>query len=145
MVRVSDALASIYPQFNTIDPDAFVSDALYKMCSENVDYMIVQENDRFIGIITEHDIANKVLYTEKPLSMVPVRSFMNQCLPVATADNTIEYCMQLMERYNIRYVAVYDEFTFKGIVSAQDLMRFTLSKRTAIFDDVKRDEYDWTY
>ena len=62
MERIADVLARKYPQFNTVVPDCLVSDALYQMCSENVDYLIVLEEDKFQGVITDHDIASRILF-----------------------------------------------------------------------------------
>src|SRR3954464_10733754 len=112
MEKIADVLARKYPQFNTVVPDCLVSDALYQMCSENVDFLIVLNDDKFQGVITDHDIASKILFENRPLNKIRVKEFMSRTLPVATSDSTLEYCMQLMERYSVRYIAVYDRFEF---------------------------------
>lgn len=147
MERVADVLGRKYPQFNTVSPNHFVSDALYQMCAENVDHLIVLENDRFSGIVTNSEIANKVLFSDKPLNQVRVQEFMNTNLPVATLEDSIEYCMQLLDRYKSKFVVVYDRFDFKGVVSAQDLMQEALSKRSNIFENqpAAEDPYNWSY
>lgn len=147
MERVADVLARKYPQFNTVSPGHFVSDALYQMCAENVDYLIVLENERFSGIVTSNDIANRVLFTDKPLNQVRVQDFMNTNLPVATMEDSIEYCMQLLERYQSKFLVIYDRFDFKGIITAQDLMQEALSKRHTIFENMPLAEhpYNWSY
>ena len=147
MERVADVLARKYPQFNTVSPNHFVSDALYQMCAENVEYLIVLENDRFSGIVTSSDIANKVLFSDKPLNQVRVQEFTNTNLPVATLEDSIEYCMQLLERYKTTFLVVYDHFDFKGVVTSQDLMQEALSKRHTIFENLSVAEhpYNWSY
>ncbi|HEU4902010.1 MAG TPA: hypothetical protein VFT06_04435, partial [Flavisolibacter sp.] len=62
MEQVADLLTRIYPQFNTAAANCRVSDALYQMCSENVDYLIILEDNKFMGIITDHDIASRILF-----------------------------------------------------------------------------------
>ncbi len=147
MERVADVLCRKYPQFNTVTPNHLVSEALYQMCAENVDYLIVLENDRFSGIVTSSDIANKVLFSDKPLNQVRVQDFMNTNLPVATLNDSIEYCMQLQERYKSKFLVVYDHFDFKGVVTSQDLMQEALSKRSTIFENLPAAEhpYNWSY
>src|SRR5688500_16572309 len=98
MEKVADVLGQKYPQFNTISPGHLISDALYQMCCENVDYLIVIEEDKFAGILTDHDVTNKVLFANKPLNEIMVKEFMNRSLPVASSHDSIEYCMQLLER-----------------------------------------------
>lgn len=129
MDKVLDVLTRKSPQFNTITPETYVSDALYQMCCENIDFLIVLEEDRFQGVISDHDIASKVLFDNRPLNKIRVREFMNRTLPVATSENSLEYCLQLIERYNARHVAIFDSFDFRGVISAHDIMQEMLSKR----------------
>jgi CBS domain-containing protein len=147
MEKIADVLARKYPQFNTVVMDCLVSDALYQMCSENVDYLIVLENDKFQGVITDHDIASKILFEDRPLNKIPVKEFMSRTLPVATPDNSFEYCMQLMERYNVRHLAIFDRFEFRGVVSSYDLMQEAFNKRKGSFEEenIIRQGYPWNY
>lgn len=134
MEKIHDVLRYNHTQFNTITPTATVKDALYKMYCENVDYLIVLEDDQFAGILTEHDVAGKVLFSEKPLQHTIVKEFMTRAVPVVTAEDSLEYGMQLLEHHNVRYLAVYEGFDFQAIVSAQDLMRQALKKRQSILE-----------
>ncbi len=147
MERIADVLARKYPQFNTIVPHCRVSDALYQMLCENVDFLIVIEDDRFQGIITDHDIASRILFEDRPLNKIRVHEFMSRTLPVATSDETLEQCMQLMERYNVRHLAIFDQFDFRGVVSSSDLMHEALSDRSTAFEESvnKRQGYPWNY
>ena len=147
MERVADVLARKYPQFNTVSSDCLVSDALYQMCCENVDFIIVMEDERFQGVITDHDIAAKVLFDDRPLNRIMVREFMNRALPVANSHNSLQYCLQLIDRYNARHLAIFDNFDFKGVVSAHDLMQEALSHRSEALEDAweVRQGYPWNY
>lgn len=147
MERLAEVLARKYPQFNTVVPDCLVSDALYKMSSENVDFLIVLEDEKFQGVITDHDIASKLLFENRALNKIYVREFMSRTLPVATSDTSLEQCMQLMERYNVRHLAIFDRFIFRGVVSSYDLMHEALTNRSAAFEDNanKRQGYPWNY
>lgn len=147
MERIADVLARKYPQFNTVVPDCRVSDALYQMCCENVDFLIILEDGRFQGIITDHDIASKILFEDRPLNKIAVREFMSRTLPAVTPDETLEQCMQLMERYNVRHLAIFENFDFRGVVSSSDLMHEALMERSTAFEDAahRRTGYPWNY
>ena len=146
MERVADVLQQNNPQFNTISSTTTVRDALYKMYCEHIDYLIVQEDNKFRGILTEHDVASRVLFSEKPLHNTLVSEFMTTEVPIITADDSLEYAMQLLEHYNARYLAVYEGFSFKAIISAQDLMRQALKKRQDVFGSVEdRQKHAWSY
>ncbi len=132
MEKVSDALSRRYPQFNTISQFAWVSDALYKMSCENVEFLIAMEDDRFQGVITEHDIAAKVLFDDRPLNKIRVKEFMTRTLPVATSDNSLEYCLELMEKYGAKHIVIFDDFDFKGVISAHDLAQRMLAQNKTL-------------
>lgn len=146
MEQVSDLLARIFPQFNTAATSCRVSDALYQMCSENVDYLIILEDNKFMGIITDHDIASRILFENRPLKDILVKEFMNTTLPVVTPETSLQNCMKLMERYNVRHVAIYDRIDFKGVVSSYELMQAALHKEGGFFEEEPpQPGYPWHY
>ncbi len=147
MEKVADVLGRKYPQFNTVVPDCMVSDALYQMICENADYLIVMEDGRFQGILTDHDIAARALLDDRPLNRILVRELMSRTLPVATPDNSLEHCLQLMERYQVKHLAVFDRFEFRGVVSSNDLIQEALHSRKDIFEEQThvRLGYPWNY
>lgn len=147
MEKVAELLAKKHPQFNTAVATCLISDALYQMCCENVDYLIVMEDDKFRGIITDHDIASKILFENRPLNKIQVREFMNTSMPVATPDASLQSCMQLMERYNARHVAVFDRFEFLGVVSTYELMQEALNSPEGFVLETAppRRGYPWNY
>jgi signal-transduction protein with cAMP-binding, CBS, and nucleotidyltransferase domain len=147
MEKVADLLTRKYPQFNTAVSNCLVSDALYQMSCENVDYLIVMKDNKFKGIITEHDIASKILYENRPLNKIEVKEFMNVALPVATPDASLQSCMQLMERFNVRHLVIYEQFEFKGVISTYDLMQEALNNPDSFFVETEppRRGYPWNY
>lgn len=147
MEQIVDVLVRRYPQFNTIVSSCLVSDALYQMTAENSDYLIVMDDERFQGIVTDHDIASKILFEDRPLNKIPVTEFMNKTLPISTPDASLEQTMQLMDRYHVKHLAIFDRFHFLGVVSLNDLMKEQLNRHSQVFDeaDNKRQGYPWNY
>ena len=140
MEKITNILARKQPHFHTVSPVSTAGNALNQMCCENVDYLIVvDDHERYMGLITEHDIATKVMYANKPIHKTNVSDVMNQRLPVATTDDTVEKCMQLMRRHHVRYVPVFENFSFKGIVSSEDILEEAVFNRQEIFDTEDED------
>lgn len=146
MERVADLLVKKAPQFNTVSVNCRVSDALYQMSCEAVDFLIVFEGDKFKGIISDHDIASRILFEERPLKEIEVWEFMNTSLPVTTSEASLPSCMHLMERYNARHLAVFDRFNFKGVISSYDLMQEAAHSPQYFFEEAEPSRgYPWTY
>ena len=139
MEKITEILARQQPHFRKISPTCSVIDAMCRMSSQNTDYMIVMDdNDNFLGLLTEHDVAIKTIFANQPLAKTQVREMMNTRLPVADVDNTVEECMKLMRRYHVRYLPVFENLNFLGIVSSDDILEEVASHRAGVFDEGKK-------
>jgi CBS domain-containing protein len=135
MENVTVLLSKKQSHFNKISPNSSISDALCRMSCQNIDYLIVVDDDeKFLGLLTDHDIATKTVFANKSITSTKVKQMMNTRWPVADADNTVEDCMKLMSRYNVRYVPVFKNLSFLGVVSTDDILQEAVSHRSKIFD-----------
>ena len=135
MEKITTILDRKEAHFHTVSPESMITEALQQMHCENVDYLVVIDDDeRFLGILSDHDITSKVVFGRKSLQNSNVREVMNTNLPVATVHDTVEKCMRTMRQYNIRFVPIFDGFEFKGVVSSDDIIHEIISNRTEVFD-----------
>lgn len=136
MEKITSILAKKQPHFHTVSPATSLEDALNQMCCENVDHLVVIDDDeRFLGVISEHEVATKAIVSGKSLSKTEVKDMMNTKLPFATTNDSVEKCMQMMRRFNVRWVPVFENFTFKGVVSSEDILDEAVYNRSGIFDE----------
>ena len=101
--------------------------------------------DRFMGVISEHDIATKAMSVRISLKKQLVKDVMNHSLPMITTDDSVERCMKLMRQHNIRYIPVFDGFTFAGIVSADDILQEIMFSRADIFDQENEESGSYVF
>jgi CBS domain-containing protein len=135
MEKVTQILSRKERHFHTVTPASTISDALAKMNCEHVDYLVVMdEESRFLGVLSEHDIASRLPGQQKPLHETAVKELMNCQLPMATTDDTVENCMRLMRQFQIRYVPVFKDLAFMGVVTSDDILEEALTSRMGIFD-----------
>jgi signal-transduction protein with cAMP-binding, CBS, and nucleotidyltransferase domain len=141
MENVTVLLARKQSHFNKISPNSTISDAICRMSCQNTDYLIVvDEDENFLGLLTEHEIATKAIFNNRSITLTKVNQLMNTRLPAASADDTIEDCMRLMRRFNVRYIPVFQDWRFLGVVSADDIIQEAVSHRSRIFDVVDKNE-----
>jgi CBS domain-containing protein len=135
MERITSILKRKEMHLHTVSPNSLITDALQQMRSENIDHLVVIDNDeRFLGILTDHDIATKIIFGRKPLDKTLVSEVMNTRLPVVTTEDTVEKCMRTMKQHNVRFIPVFDGFDFRGIVSSDDIIYEVVENRMQIFD-----------
>ncbi len=136
MEKVETLLVNNQAHFYTISHEATIAEALSKMCCENSDYLVVINIDEeFMGLITEHDITQKAIFPKKPLSKSFVKGIMNTSLPIAATNDSIESCMKLMQQFHISHLPIFDDYEFRGVVSAFDIINSAVFKRNRIFDE----------
>ena len=75
-MRVKKLLDSIGHDVNTISPGAAVYDALALMAKKEIGALVVVENGKMVGIISERDYARKIILKGKSSKETLVREIM---------------------------------------------------------------------
>ncbi len=121
----------------TITPDITVLEALKIMSEKNIGSVIVVDNDgKYCGLATERDYARKVILLGKSSGETPVSEIMLQHLPRITAEHTLEECMNIMTAHNIRYLPVFKNNEFYGVVSVLDIVKETILEQQETIDQL---------
>ena len=126
MKKVSHILKRKGSNVVSITPDVTVLDALKQMDEKNMGSMVVMENGKYIGLVTERDYSRKVALKGKSSATTPVREIMTTGLPRITPDNSVDTCMQIMSENNIRYLPVFENDELCGIISINDVVKETI-------------------
>ena len=113
----------------TIGPDAPVFDALKMMAENDIGALLVVENDKLIGIISERDYARKVMLHGKSSRDIPVREIMTEPVICVQPDRTIDECMALMTDKRIRHLPVIENDKLIGVLSIGDLVKETICEQ----------------
>lgn len=129
MSKIKEILEKKGPHFNTVEPSTPVVDALTIMQSENLSYVVVMENNHFLGIMSERDYTHKIKLKGRHSDSTIVKEIMTHDLPVIGLEVELERCMVLMNVYKTRYLPVFDNLEFKGVITMNDLMRDVLDKK----------------
>ena len=108
----------------TIQESAWVAEAIGLMKRHNVQALMVLPHDEedAYGIITEADIAYKVIANAKDPKAILVREIMTKPCIVVNPDLSIEHVARLFANYHIHQAPVIKE-KLLGIVSISDLIR----------------------
>jgi predicted transcriptional regulator len=138
MEKVTAILNRKGPGYRFISSNSSVDEALCRMSCENADHLLVFDNDQqFVGVITEHDILQKAMEGEFYPANIPVEKLVNKRLPTASTDDTVDQCMQRMLQYHVRLLPVFDGFVFKGLVSSDDILDELALNKEIVFDEDK--------
>ncbi len=126
MSRISDILTRKGNNAISVSPDTCVLDALKVMAENNIGSVVVMENQKFLGIITERDYSRKVVLKGKNSTDTKVSEIMMTDFPLLEPNDSIEYCMELLTKNNIRYLPVFKDNKLAGIISISDVVTETI-------------------
>jgi CBS domain-containing protein len=129
MSKIKDILTKKGPHFNIVTPDTKVLDALTLMKAENLSYVVVMKDDQYLGLMSERDYTHKIKLEGRQSETATVKDIMTTNYPVIGYSDDLERCMVLMNVYKTRYLPVFDEMEFKGILTMNDLMREVINKK----------------
>lgn len=91
-------------------------------------YVLVENNDTVIGIITLSDFVREILRLKAPPSEIRVRHMMSTPVHMIDSEETVENAAALMESKQVRRLPVLKEEKIIGIVLASDIAKLVASK-----------------
>ncbi|MGA1875630.1 MAG: cyclic nucleotide-binding/CBS domain-containing protein [bacterium] len=112
----------------TIDADSTVKEAAKHMGANHVGALLVKKGDEYVGIVTDSDMARKIIGKGLDPEATRVSEIMSQ--PIMSIDRflPIEQADEMMQKGNIRHLAVTEEEKIVGVLSVKDLILFRAKK-----------------
>lgn len=129
MKTVKQIIESKPHYFNVIEPNKTVIEALRIMKRENLSYVIVMNNEDFVGVMSEKDYSRKVILENKDSSNTKVSEIMEADLPFVDINDTSDKCLAIMDTFKARYLPVLEDQHFRGIITLHDVMRILLAEK----------------
>ena len=115
-----------------IEASATVYEAIKRMVNENVGSLLVVEQGKIRGIVTERDYLRRVALQGRTEHETRVREIMSAPLVYVSPETSVEECMAVMTARRIRHLPVLDEdHDVIGIVSIGDVVKFQSKEQTA--------------
>ena len=130
-------------KLTTIGIGATVAKAAKAMCHDEVGSVIILDHNKPIGIVTEEDIACKVVAQDLKPSTVHVNDIMSTPLITVSADKTAGDAAKMMVKHKVRRLPVVDEHhKVIGIVTVRDLLAVSNEENDLLMDliEINRDE-----
>ncbi|MDI6798776.1 MAG: CBS domain-containing protein [Candidatus Aenigmarchaeota archaeon] len=103
-------------------PGVSVREAAKIMSKYHIGSLVVLEENKIIGILTEGDILRKVIAQDKDLDETKIREIMTQKVVTINSDKTIEDAVNLMMENRIKKLPVVDDDKLVGVITASDIM-----------------------
>ena len=90
----------------SVSPETSVFDAIKLMDEVKVGALLVLENERLAGIVSERDYARKVILQDRQSHNTPVSEIMTANVLFVTPKQTIDECLYIMSTHHIRHLPI---------------------------------------
>ena len=109
----------------SVAPDATVYDALKIMAEKEIGALVVLENEKMVGIMSERDYARKVILKGKASKKTLVKEIMTKEVIHTSPDAKLSTCLRLMTKHHFRHIPVIHGDNLIGILSIEDVKLVT--------------------
>jgi len=139
MSSISQILDSKSSQVWSIKPDATVYEAVTIMSDKNIGALLVIENRKLCGIISERDVTRSAALNKKSAQDTPVAEIMTKKVYTAHPGDNINDCMVLMTNKRCRHLPVIEINTLEvlGMISIGDLVKNIIEEQKFVIGQVE--------
>lgn len=102
-----------------------VNDTVKKACDKYRDYrvgcLVVTDTDRIAGIVTERDVIERTICTDKNPNNTTVKEIMSSDIRTVDSYDRIEDAIEIMKKYKIKKLPVVTNDKLVGIITITDI------------------------
>lgn len=107
----------------TISPNATLKQCADLMAKKHVGSILVEEEGKIVGILSEQDIVRKAVAKGLPTGVKKVKDIMEEKLVTISPEKDIFDALTMMRDYNIRHLPVMGNGKFMGLVTMKDILK----------------------
>jgi CBS domain-containing protein len=115
-----------------------VYDALERMSERGIGALVVLENGRLVGMVSERDYARKVILRGKSSRDTRVRDIMTSQVVCVGPERTVDECMALLTERKVRHLPVLQDGKLIGVVSIGDLVKQILTEKDLMIEQLEQ-------
>ncbi len=109
----------------TMPPDASILEVSKLMDTMDLGSIVIVDQERPVGIITEADIVRRVIAGGKNVNTTHARDVMSSPLLYVSPNTGLTEAMRIMARSNIRRVIVLKNDSLAGIITSRDILKWS--------------------
>jgi len=115
------------PDIWRVSATTLVYDAIVLLAEKKIGALLVIDEGKLVGILSERDYARKVTLKGKSSRETQVREIMSSPVIHVTPKETVGEVMTLMTNHRIRHMPVVDAGQVVGVLSIGDIVKWIIS------------------
>ena len=122
----------------TISPEATVLEAISLMADKGIGAVVVTDQDKVVGILSERDYTRKVMLMERTSKETSVSEIMTAKVLTVTKSTSVEDCLGLMTDRHLRHLPVVENDKLVGLISIGDLVKAVMDDKRKLIDQLQQ-------
>ncbi len=122
---------------HSVTPDTSVFETIELMSNTGVSALLVMEERKLVGIISERDCTRKITLKERPAKTTRADEIMTKKLVCVSPDNNIDECMAQMNQNHIRHLPVIENDLVKGVITIMDVIKSILIEKEVVIEQLE--------
>jgi CBS domain-containing protein len=111
--------------------------ALNLMAEKDIGALVVIDENKLKGIVSERDFVRSIAESERCLIDAPVSKYMTRVVITVESDQTVDDCMKLMTDNHIRHLPVVEKGEVIGVISIGDIVKADIQNKKSTIDTLE--------
>jgi CBS domain-containing protein len=137
MITVRDLLKGKGNDIWYVSPEDVVLKALNLMAEKDIGALVVLEQDKLKGIVSERDFVRSIAESERCLIEAPVSKYMTKVVITVEPDQSSDDCMRIMTDHRIRHLPVVDNGRVIGVISIGDVVKADIANKESTINNLE--------
>lgn len=122
----------------TIGSHETVLAAISLMANKGIGAVVVVDEGKVVGIISERDYTRKIALLERRSGDTTVAEIMTAKVITVSGNYTVEQCLELMTDKHLRHLPVVENGQLNGLVSIGDLVKAAMEDQKLLIQQLQQ-------
>lgn len=127
-----------------VGPNEPVMAVLQAMADKRVNGVLVMENGKLLGIVTERDYALKVELRGRTAKDTRAHEIMTSEVFCASADDSSDRCMEVMHNKEVRHLPVMEQGKPIGMLTVLDVLEEVIAEDEHLIKDLEHERIEFS-
>lgn len=137
MKTIKQLLAEKGSDIWSIGPQETVFQAIKEMAEKEIGALVVLDNGKLVGIISERDYARKVILKSKASHDTAVAEIMTTPVVCGRLGQTVDECMALITDKRVRHLPIVEQDRVIGVISIGDLVKSIIAEQQFVIEQLE--------
>lgn len=137
MSKISEILDQRSKEIWSVRSDQPVLEAIRIMAEKGIGALLVMDDGRLVGVLSERDYARKVILEDRSSKNTLIREIMTRDVFTVSPQSEVSECMTIMTDNDFRHLPVLQGDEVVGMISIGDLVKVVIREQQFTIDQLE--------